>query len=296
MKDDKLSIERNVLYHFLQELEACAKATKSALLQDPAALAHLVLLLDHVKSAYASASQRLIPLLENHDIAFDLVVLFKPNTAVCSKCPGTDKPRCIKYSFGERRFIKLDREYFHIEGCYLDFDERQLGEAITALGIYSFQGVKRINSLDVFPPLKYHDGLDAERTSLIKNGQTFVKLMKIHHQYYEGNAFRWDQGEVDETFVKGRIILDAALFREMDPIYERPRIDKLKVNNPYAPPTGSLYWFSFDTIDPKKDCLPVKTGDAAAANLSKNDLLFSSPTVMGYSLFNRMRQGGVGKI
>jgi hypothetical protein len=156
-----------------------------------------------------------------------------------------------------------------------------LGEATAALGIYSFHGVKRINGLDVFP-LEYHDDVDGERNSLIKNGQTFVKLTKIHHRYYEGNAFRWDQGEIDRTFVNGRIILDTALFKEMDPNYERPRIDKLKANNPY--PSFDSF-FTFDTTNPtKKDRLPVKTNDAAAANLSENDLLFCSPTVMGYSL------------
>jgi hypothetical protein len=235
-----------------------------------------------MKSAYASASQRLSPLLENQEITFDLLwAIFKPNTAVYSKCPGTDKARCIKYSFGDRRFTKLGKEYFHIEGSYLDFDGLQLGEATTALGIYSFHGVKRINSLDVFP-LEYHDDADIEKNSLITNGRTFVKLTKIHHRHYDGNAFRWEQGEVDKTFVNGRIILDAVLFREMDPNYERARIDKLKANNPPAL-TGSITWH-LNTLSPKMDRLPVKTDDAAAANLSEDDLLFCSPTVIGYSL------------
>jgi hypothetical protein len=72
-----------------------------------------------------------------------------------------------------------------------------------------------------------------------------------------------------------------ALFKEIDPNYERPPIDKLKANNPHTPPIG--FWF-FNATDAKKDRLLVKTDDAAAANLSEKDLLFCSPTVIGYSL------------
>jgi hypothetical protein len=273
-----LQIERNVLYHFLPVLETYAKST---LPEASESLEHLNLLIHHMRGAYASTNQRLATLLDNGEITFDLLwAIFKPNTPVHGSCLGTDKPRCIKYSFGEQRITKSGNEYFHIEGRYLDFDGQQFGEATTALGIYRFRGVKRINSLDAFP-LEYHEETDTEKKNLEANGRKFVKFKNIHHRYYEGNAFCWEKGEIDKISVHGRIIIDPTLFREINPNYERPRVDKIRANNSRLPYFISNDWFG--DASPKSDGLRGKNNDADV-DLTEDNLLFCSPTVLGFSL------------
>src|ERR1700731_4466981 len=89
---------------------------------DPSSLKYLDLLIDYIKQAYESTTQRLVPLLENGEITYDLLwALFKPNSVAYATCSGTKKPRCIKYDFGEEKTVN-SVEYFHIEGRYLDFD------------------------------------------------------------------------------------------------------------------------------------------------------------------------------
>jgi len=271
------------MYHFLSELKAHAKVGKSTPSQEPASLTHLDLLLAHMKDAYASVTQRLTPLLANCKITFNLLwALFKPNAAVYDKCLGTNRPRCIKYSFGQQKLMKLGVEYFHIEGRF-NFDGAQLGEATTALEIYKFPRTKLISSLNVFP-LDYHDSPDDERKTLISNGQRFIKLGVVHHQHYEGNAFRWERGEAVKMFIKGRIIVDPVLFQEMNPNSKRPHIDKLKANKPLPPPIASINWFALSTISPRNDHIPVKINHADMTNLSEDDVLFCGPTVLDYSL------------
>lgn len=67
------------------------------------------------------------------------------------KCFGIKKPRCIKCNFGKVKTWDNSIEYFYIEGWYVDFDGKELGEALTAFGILKFCGTKWINSLKAFP-------------------------------------------------------------------------------------------------------------------------------------------------
>jgi hypothetical protein len=66
-------------------------------------------------------------------------------------CPGTKKPRYIKYDFGKERTMSDGVVYFHIKGHYVDFNGKVFGEVSIDTGILKFRGSKPINSLDVFP-------------------------------------------------------------------------------------------------------------------------------------------------
>jgi hypothetical protein len=106
----------------------------------------------------------------NGEIPYDLLwALFKPNMFVYTTCPGTKKPRCIKYDFGEERTTSNEVVYFHIRGRYVDFDRKIFGEITLDTGILKFRRSKPINSLDVFP-LQYHDNVDQARSELVKYG------------------------------------------------------------------------------------------------------------------------------
>ena len=81
---------------------------------------------------------------------YSLWALFKPSTFAYTTCPGTKKPRCIKYDFGEEKTMPNGMEYFHIGGRYVDFSGKVFGEVSAETGILRYRGSVPINSLDVF--------------------------------------------------------------------------------------------------------------------------------------------------
>jgi len=122
---------------------------------DHSSSAHLDLLIKYIKEAYETTTQQLIPLLDNGEITYDLLwALFKPDSVVYATCSGTQKPRCIRYDFGEE-ITKDDTQYFQIEGRYFDFDGNIFGETLVEGGIAKFRGARLINTLGIFP-LSYH--------------------------------------------------------------------------------------------------------------------------------------------
>jgi hypothetical protein len=98
-------VEQNLLYHYLLDLEEYRKSGSAAL--DSSTLDHLDLLVGYIKRTYTSTTERLGPLLEQHQITYDLLwTLFKPNTLAYTKCFGTSQPRCVRYEFGEEKTTK----------------------------------------------------------------------------------------------------------------------------------------------------------------------------------------------
>ena len=66
-----VQVEQNLLYYYLSDLEDCRQDTDATL--DHSTLEHLDLLLDFIRTAYASTTERLSPLLEKHQITYDLL-------------------------------------------------------------------------------------------------------------------------------------------------------------------------------------------------------------------------------
>jgi hypothetical protein len=245
------------------------------------------LLLGFIKKAYASTTERLGPLLEKHEITYDLLwALFKPNTVVYTTCAGTGKPRCVKFDFGEERIQANGVEYFHMGCRYLDFDGVVFGEASTALGIEKFRGAQRINSLGVFP-LQYHHGEEDTRAHLDKCGRKFLKLMDVHHCQYQGIAFYMKKKAPVKVFVDSRIMVDAAYFREANPNYARPSInDPDRAGGP-APP--GVTWVVFEPEDTRnRSSDSVRSNGMDPSEVKGDDLLICSPTVLGFSLGNKL--------
>jgi hypothetical protein len=267
------------------ELEAHRRAIDSGSDTHPSDLNHLDLLIDHIKEAYASTTQRLAPLLQNGEITYDLLwALFKPNSVAYATCSSTKKPRCIKYHFGEEKSIN-GKEYFHIEGHYLDFDGEIFGETPVEAGICKFRGAKPINTLDLFP-LEYHPDIDEVKGQLIKCGRKFISLKGTHHLQYRGTAFRMEKGNPVAIFVDGRIMVDAVLFQKMDPNYSRPSVN--------IPSKRSRGCFSFDfdqweeLNDEPSEPDQAKTNKVDLEKVDDNDLLLCSPTVLGFSLNDKL--------
>ncbi|ELR04587.1 hypothetical protein GMDG_06869 [Pseudogymnoascus destructans 20631-21] len=281
LKEPVLSVEQNLLHHYLPEIELYRglklyrDVEQSKIAEHES---HLESLIDYIKTAYGPTRQSLNPILEDGHITFDLLwALFKSNTLVYTKCFGTGKPRCVKYDFGEERKTNSGVKYFHIEGRYLDFDGKVLGEAVIHLSIEKFRGAKRIDTLEVFP-LHCHANESNARAQLLKCGHRFLGLTGIHHVEYHGKAFYMEKGRPIEVTIKGRIMVDPAHFRETNPNYKKPSISE-------PSKSSSNIWLSFDldgTTVTSADV--VKCIGKSSAEVAGDDVLLCSPTVLGFSL------------
>jgi hypothetical protein len=247
---------------------------------NPLDLSHLDLLIKHIKEAYASTTQRLAPLLHNGEITYDLLwALFKPNSVIYTTCPGTRKPRCIKYDFGEEKTVN-DTEFFHIDGRCWDFNGEMLGETNLEAGITKFRGAKRINTLALFP-LEYHSDKDKVKAELTKCGRKFISLKGTHHLQYKGIAFQMEKGRPKAISVNGKIMVDAQLFQKMNPNYARPSIN---IPQERLEDSGLSFW-QVDEFE-ISDLVKINKVDPEEAN--DNDLLLCSPTVLGFSLNDKL--------
>jgi hypothetical protein len=168
-------------------------------------------------------------------------------------------------------------EYFHIGCHYLDSDGKVFGEVSTALGIEKFRGTLRINSLGAFP-LPYHQKEKETRAYLEKCGRKFLKLTNVHHCQYQGIAFYMKKNRPVKLFVNSRIMVDAAYFREANPNYAKPSIDK-----PDKERSSRYDWYGGDD-DPPKSSNAVKSNGIEPLDVKGDDLLICSPTVLGFSL------------
>lgn len=241
---------------------------------------HLDLLIQTIKDTYKSTTERLVALLADRKITYDLLwALFKPNTHVYTTCPGTGKPRCVKYDFGEEKKTNQGVKYFELDYRYLDFDGKVFGEVTERLGIEEFRGARRIDTLDAFP-LEYHPTKEKMEKHLITCGQKFMSMMGSHHCHYRGNAFFQHKKELVRVPVNCRIMIDAGLFRKSNPNY--PRLQTKK------PASAALDGFVIDlwadSSTNQSDSHRVKSNGMEPSEMKEDDLLLCCPTLLGFSL------------
>ncbi|KAE8440392.1 hypothetical protein EG329_008168 [Mollisiaceae sp. DMI_Dod_QoI] len=223
LNESKLSVEQNLLYTTLPELELCQSWNEIAPL-DQEAILHLGLLVDYLKSAYADTTQSMLSLLPTDYITYDLLwAFFKPNALVYTTCSGTHKPRCVRYNFGEEKRTKAGTKYWSLDCSYLDFNGEDLCVFSIEVKIAKFRGANRINALEAFP-LQYHAEATRVRADLLGCGRKFMSLRGTHHRHCNGTAFYMRDGQQVEVRIDGRIMVDAAYFRKMNPNYFRPTV------------------------------------------------------------------------
>ena len=245
-------------------------------------LKHLDLLISFIETTYASTIERLEPLLKNREITYDLLwALFKPNSEVYTTCPGTGEPRCVKFNHGEEKTRSSGTKYFHLDCRYFDFDGKVFGEAALGLAVEKFRGTKRIDLLQAFP-LEYHRKSSEIRARLIGYGRIFNNLRGVHHRQYQGTAFYKDKdGNKIKVSVKSRIMVDTAYFRQINPNYARPQIDK----SPGTLDLSDIFDFTGGSIERKDQ---IKRTDIDPTEMKDQDFLISSPTVLGFSLGDKL--------
>jgi hypothetical protein len=152
-------------------------------------IAHCKLLAGYIKTDYDKVRKRLDPMLKAGNITFDLVwALFKPNTIVYTPTySNKEDPRAFKvdYCYKQRDF--LQREWYDIEGRYLEYDGKNFGLGEYYVRINAFKGPRKISSLDGFP-LSFHKEPEALREQLVERGKKFVSLQGQNYRMHKGIA------------------------------------------------------------------------------------------------------------
>ncbi|KAG0645018.1 26S proteasome regulatory subunit [Hyphodiscus hymeniophilus] len=285
-KENKLSVEQKLLYHYLPELESSQSWHGiNTLDQNSAKLVGL--LVDYLRETYADTTENLTSIIENGEITYNLLwALFKPNEPVFTTCHGTHKPRCVKYDYGEEKISKSGSKYWNIECRYKDFDGNEFGDVSIELRIPKFRGVKRIDLLEAFP-LQYHPDYFKVKAELIENGQKFVSLIGSHHRQYNGTAFYMNKGVPVELNVNGRIMIDAAFFQRINPNYSR-----LKITDPADSIPELGLWDMFELVTDDDQSGIAESAQLTIPNvelswMNEDDFLICCPTVLGFSFADK---------
>lgn len=233
---------------------------------------HLEPLVQVLKDEYQHTTQRLQNLLSQHKITYDLLwALFKEGCKVYSTCPGTNKPRGLIYDCGAEKETKQGVKYFELIYRHFDFDGKVFGEVSCPVAIRKFHGSVPIHTLEAFP-LAFHPRREEAEQNLIRCGNKFVSIMGRHHCQYTGIAFFQDKQNIVKTHVDGRVIIDAHIFREINPSYARLQIKRA---------SGFV-----DLIgEPVNEVSQRVTSIGKAPNeLTREELLVCAPTFLGFSL------------
>lgn len=224
-----------------------------------------------IEDSYRDTIERLTQLLDDDKITYDLLwALFRANDHVITTCPGSGKPRCLRYDLGEEKKTDQGLEYFELQCRYFDFDGKVFGEVTEMLSIPKFRGSRPITALEHFP-LRFHPALDDIRDQLTACGRKFVEMMGRQHRYYDGQAFFQSSSGPIRIPVKSRIMVDPELFRKTNPNY--PRLFTKKSD-------GNI--FCGKSLSER-----VKSNGLNPDDLEGDDWLILSPTVLGFSLDNK---------
>ena len=167
------------------------------------------MLLDFVKTEYATILARIDSLLEHGEITFDLLwAILLPDIEYFTLDPKCGQPRAVILKWATEGcgmmgpYYNLDCEYIEAFGnqpeTTLDgediarTDKKRFGRAKMTSMMMGFQGAIKIHQLRTFP-LDYHPKKDETRARLIERGRKWAAHDGIHHKHYNGIAF------LDET-------------------------------------------------------------------------------------------------
>ncbi|KAJ5161042.1 hypothetical protein N7492_006434 [Penicillium capsulatum] len=285
LMENEPSIEQNILFHLLAELEKCAVGLEKDPKFDIKHLKHLSLLIEHLKHAYASTSQSLHSMLQHGHITYDLLwALFKPGSHVFATCFGTGEPRCVVFDAGQE-MTQDDITFFNLECRFLDYDGVRFGEAGVFLRILKYRGSKPIKELEAFP-IRHHPNHEQIRKDLIKRGQKFRDLAGSHTQHCNGSAFFMKNGKPIKLKINSRVGVDAAFFRKMQPNYSRPRLHDI-----WAERKDGIAVIDLDTLfgnDREQEKEKMQEGSVDAHKMGESDLLICCPTVCCFSFKEKM--------
>lgn len=228
--EEQPCLDPNILFLYLEDLRKYYRKTLKARLKKEKkrknqrkikdTMAHCKVLVGYLDEDYEDIKKRLYPMLEAGNITFDLLwALFKPNSIALTSTYGSwDEPRCFKVDYANKETSFVKGEWYCIEGRYLEFDGKNFGLGDFEIDIDHFQGPRRISSLAVYP-LQYHKDKDGIKKTLVDRGKRFVELAGMNYRFHKGLAFHKKRKTVFKFNINGRIMIDPAIFRRINPNY-----------------------------------------------------------------------------
>ena len=227
---DTPHIDPNMLFLYLEEcraylgkLEGQGKSAKKKKDRKAAATKaqHLKILIKYLDKDYAETKRTLVPMLEHNMISFDLIwALFKPGSIIYTTTYGdSDQPRAFKLDYATKESHFMKGTWYSIEGKYLETDGKSFGMGNLTVQVPSFQGVRRISSLECYP-LQYHKDADNLKTQLIERGKKFAALEGVHYKYHKGMAYTKRKRQILKININGRVMCDPAIHRRINPNYQ----------------------------------------------------------------------------
>lgn len=239
---ETLHMDPNMLFLYLEEMRNYADTLEQSATtrkhKERKALTtqaqHLRVMVRYLDKDFAETKKNLYPMLENNQITFDLLwALYKPNTiAYCSTYGDSDEGRAFKIDFATKDQNFMKGVWYNVEGRYLEYDGKSFGMGTLHNEVPAFQGVRKISSLECFP-IQYHKDPEKIREQLIERGKKFVQLQGMNHRYHKGMAYAKRKKQVLKINIDGRIMVDPAIHRRINPNYPVSTVkkDSLEGNN-----------------------------------------------------------------
>ncbi|GAB1737338.1 hypothetical protein NU219Hw_g1262t1 [Hortaea werneckii] len=230
LEAEEPTIDPNLLFLYLEELRTfyrktlktriAAEKKRKAIKKLEQQRALCKTLVGYIDEDYAEIKKTLYPLLAAGNITFDLMwALFKPNEIAVTSCYGTwDEPRCFKVEYATKCQSMQRGEWYCVEGKYLEYDGKGFGYGDFEVDVDGFKGPRKISSLATYP-LKYHRDAEGVRKKIIARGEQFVGMEGMQYQFHKGLAFMKKKKQIAKININGRIMVDPATFRRINPNY-----------------------------------------------------------------------------
>jgi hypothetical protein len=177
-------------------------------------------LVKYLDDDYADIKRTLYPLIAAGNITFDLLwALYHPNDIAVTSCYGHwDEPRCFKIDYAMKNSSMMRGEWYCVEGKYMEYDGKNFGFGNFEANVEAFKGPRKITSLQCYP-LKYHRDPSGVKKQIIERGRQFVSLEGMQYRFHKGLAFHKKKKQVLKICINGRVMVDPATFRRINPNY-----------------------------------------------------------------------------
>lgn len=230
LEAEEPTVDPNLLFLYLEDLRTYYKKTlksrmkserkKKAVKKLEQQRATCKLLVRFIDEDYADTKKTLYPLLAAGNITFDLLwALFTPNDIAITSCYGAwDEPRCFKVDYAMKYSSMTRGEWYCIEGKYMEYDGKGFGYGEFEVDVDSFKGPRKITSLSAYP-IKYHKDPAGVKKQIISRGEKFVNMEGMQYRSHKGLAFMKKKKAVLKININGRVIIDPATFRRVNPNY-----------------------------------------------------------------------------
>ncbi|KAF8060706.1 P-loop containing nucleoside triphosphate hydrolase protein [Lyophyllum atratum] len=289
-------------------------------------LSSVNLLLSTLSTDYRTTLTTIDRFKAHGEITFDLLyALLVPRTVFVASCAVTGNPRLFNLVSFLRTLVdgklayQLSCESYDLVDSHTQ-KKANVGKVHTMILLHSFKGTAKIQDLDAYP-LKYHPEPEKLRAALLQRGKKWMGMIGVHHMQYDGIAALKRGDKIAKHNVTGRIMIDRATFRRLNPNYQFP-ISHSPINLPFQPanvpfpPQYSTESFQNTLQNPggtprqcRLRCSPNKcrmecpgvrmtmvstlvqstpNDDDANAELTDDDLILTSTVVYGFSLSDKI--------